>query len=72
MTGALGWEEDGVTTIMFRKKVETDEKTDYKFKGELHFIWAHGRNDHPFYRDDELKYHSLSNRGSLVVGKSRA
>ncbi|KAK3860027.1 hypothetical protein Pcinc_033899 [Petrolisthes cinctipes] len=44
LTAALGWEEDGVTTILFRRKLEATHPTDHPIKDELtHVIWAKGQ-----------------------------
>ena len=53
-------------------KVETEDEhfTDHELEGEMDFVWAYGRDDESFYKEDELKYHSTSNRGSIPnVGK---
>ena len=76
MTGANGWEEDGKTTIWFRKKMggctsDNMKKADHPFEGSLHLIWAHGQDssDNDFYADDELKFHSKENSGIDVFCK---
>ena len=66
LTGALGWEEDGKTFVMFRRKMVTSGKADHPFKDKLHFVWAHGQTGDDFYAADELKYHS-GNRGSSII-----
>lgn len=66
LTGAVGWEEDGTTTIWFRKKVDQSDKADHEFYGSLKLIWAHGRSDDSFFADDELKYHG-GNKGSYIL-----
>ena len=64
LTAAAGWEEDGTTTIMFRKPVDSGDMADNKFEGDLKFIYAFGQTPTDFYKADELKYH-LGNRGHL-------
>ena len=64
LVAAAGWEEDGVTTIMFRKPVDSGDMADNKFEGDLKFIYAFGQTPTDFYKADELKYH-LGNRGHL-------
>jgi hypothetical protein len=71
LTGAVGWESDGATHIMFRKlasksNVGSQGNGDHDFAGEMVFIWAHGRFDDPFYAKDELKYHG-GNRGHTTL-----
>lgn len=44
LTAAMGYERDGVTTILFRRKLETNEPTDHVFReGPMHVIWAKGQ-----------------------------
>jgi len=66
LIAAAGWEEDGITTIMFRKPVYAGHKTDNSFRGEILFIYAFGQDGLDFYAEDEFKYHGRSNRGSDV------
>ena len=68
LTGAVAWEENGKTTVIFRKKKVSDHKTDHDLKGHLRVIWAHGQSGDGFYAEDELKYHG-SNRGEFDVRK---
>lgn len=70
LTGALGFERNGQTTIIFRRPVRGRGQSDHDFDGELFFIWAHGRKDLSFYGTDELKYHGPSNKGSITISKS--
>lgn len=66
LTGALGWEVDGRTYIMFRKPVKAIDDADHDFLGTLSFIWAHGQENAEFYTADELKYHG-GNRGHMEI-----
>ena len=44
VTGALGFERDGETTIIFRKKIKSDGFTDHEILNEeMHVIWAVGQ-----------------------------
>lgn len=63
-----GFEENGVTTIIFRKKLVADEPTDHTLDDALtHVIWAKGQEptgleaesstNKDFYQPDEIKYH---------------
>ncbi|KPJ20098.1 Cell surface glycoprotein 1 [Papilio machaon] len=67
VTAASGFEENGVTTIMFRRKIKAKEPTDHSIvDDEMHVIWAHGQENSQlgdFYRPDELKYHGHGQRG---------
>lgn len=39
-----GFEKDGITTIIFRKKLQADEPTDHSITNDLmHVIWAKGQ-----------------------------
>ncbi|KAL4713660.1 hypothetical protein ACJJTC_004191 [Scirpophaga incertulas] len=76
VTAASGFEENGVTTIMFRKKIKAKEPTDHSIVDELmHVIWARGQEPAAsalplggFYRPDELKYHGRgSQRGVTAI-----
>lgn len=44
LTAAMGFEENGVTTILFRKKLEAKEPTDHSIEqGLMHVIFAQGQ-----------------------------
>lgn len=44
LTAAMGFEKDGVTTILFRKKLEAKEASDHSIEKELmHVIFAQGQ-----------------------------
>jgi hypothetical protein len=44
VTAALGFERDGETTIIFRKKMKADGFTDHDIVNEdMHVIWAVGQ-----------------------------
>ncbi|GLV40155.1 nahoda [Carabus blaptoides fortunei] len=44
LTAALGWEKDGITTIVFRKKLKATEMSDHSIEEDLmHVIWAQGQ-----------------------------
>ncbi|XP_049881200.1 uncharacterized protein LOC126377502 isoform X3 [Pectinophora gossypiella] len=44
VTAATGFEENGVTTIMFRKKLKAKEPTDHSIvDDQMHVIWARGQ-----------------------------
>ena len=44
ITAALGWEEDGETTIIFRKKLVANGPTDHSItNAAMHVIWAVGQ-----------------------------
>ncbi|OWR54530.1 hypothetical protein KGM_206516 [Danaus plexippus plexippus] len=70
VTSASGYEENGVTTILFRKKIKATEPSDHSIVDDLmHVIWARGQEYGPlqgkgqdnvtrnFYGPDDLKYH---------------
>lgn len=44
LTAAMGFEKDGITTIVFRKKLEANEPTDHSIEeGIMHVIFAQGQ-----------------------------
>jgi len=70
LTAAVGWEENGVTTIMFRKPINSaDIHTDSNFESIITLIWAYGQHDHSFYVDDVLKYHGRNKGVRDMQGK---
>ncbi|XP_028170517.1 uncharacterized protein LOC114360136, partial [Ostrinia furnacalis] len=49
VTAAAGFEENGVTTIMFRKKIKAKEPTDHSIVDDLmHIIWARGQEPNKY------------------------
>lgn len=81
LTLGTGFEEDGVTTIIFRKRLEANESTDHTLDDDLtNVIWAKGQEKassgivqeissiKDFYKADELKYHGYQmQRGVAVI-----
>ncbi|ESP05236.1 hypothetical protein LOTGIDRAFT_152053 [Lottia gigantea] len=81
LTAALGFENDGQTVIVFRRKVQAFHRSDHTIeKGIMSVIWAHGQiedsyrhnpesGDKPgFYAKDQLLYHGASpNRGTASI-----
>ena len=44
LTSAHGWEEDGITTLVFRKPLHANGPTDHSIEeAEMHVIWATGQ-----------------------------
>lgn len=44
LSATAGFEKDGVTTIIFRKKLEAEEPSDHSITDDLmHIIWAKGQ-----------------------------
>lgn len=44
LTAAMGFERDGVTTILFRRKLTANEPTDHEIiDGDMQVIWAKGQ-----------------------------
>ncbi|KAK6188307.1 hypothetical protein SNE40_004509 [Patella caerulea] len=73
LTAAIGFEENGETTILFRRKLVATERADHTIADALmHVIWAKGQDetnyihrpasgDQPgFYKNDHLLYHGHS------------
>jgi hypothetical protein len=74
LTSAMGWEVDGVTTIKFRKRLNSKNVSqsyqDHNFDGKIVLIWAHGQQNHSFYAMDNLHYHGRRNRGAIALDTS--
>ena len=50
LTAALGWERDGETTILFRKRLSSQHFTDHDIVDEsMHVIWALGQEPGDYY-----------------------
>ncbi|ODM97332.1 Cell surface glycoprotein 1 [Orchesella cincta] len=43
ITSATGWEMNGITTIIFRRKMKATDPTDHSIDGTMHLIWARGQ-----------------------------
>ncbi len=44
ITSSTGWEKDGVTTLIFRRKLKArDQIADHSIDGEMLVIWARGK-----------------------------
>ena len=67
LVSAHAWEEDGNTRMRFLKKV-SGGPGDHDMAGSLLVVWAHGQLD-TFYKEDQLKFHSRSNRGVTSLGE---
>nr|CAD7259493.1 unnamed protein product [Timema shepardi] len=49
LTAAMGFEKDGVTTILFRRKLKATEPTDHSIERDLmHVIWAQGQEPNKY------------------------
>ena len=73
LTAAIGWEQDGVTTVMFRKPAsgaEDSGKQDHNFGGQLTLIWAYGQTGVEFYKEDVFLYHG-GNKGRSTLGRQK-
>lgn len=52
LVAAYGYEEDGITTIMFKKPLTASDKADRSFeKGPMHVIWAWGQDPINYLHD---------------------
>ena len=71
LLAAYGWQEDGKTTLRFKKDLGCDRKADHVFEGNLMFIWAIGQSGNSFYPNDELKFHTKPNSGVGVIGEEK-
>lgn len=43
ITAATGWEEDGKTVLIFRRRIRSTDASDHDLVGEMHVIWARGQ-----------------------------
>ena len=43
LLGAVGWEKDGFTTIVFRRRAKTNDGPDHSIKDEMQLIWSRGQ-----------------------------
>ncbi|CAB3403868.1 unnamed protein product [Caenorhabditis bovis] len=82
LTSAAAFQEDAVTTVIFRKKLQSSEKWDNSFvPGPMTVIWAHGADPMnyvhttggaPIQADKEFfsksfKYHGKNQRGIMTI-----
>ncbi|KAJ1363545.1 hypothetical protein KIN20_023436 [Parelaphostrongylus tenuis] len=82
LTAAAAFSEDGITTVVFRKKLKASEKWDHSIEGPMTVIWAKGVNpsnyvhttggspihaDPNFFTKNTFKYHGRNQRGSLTI-----
>lgn len=52
LLAAFGYEEDGITTIFFKKSLVASEKSDHSIeKGPMHVIWAWGQDPINYLHD---------------------
>ena len=69
LLSAAAWEEDGETSIRFIRKLAAGGDGDHAMEGSMTLIWAHGQLT-SFYKEDQLKYHGRSSRGTNVLGST--
>lgn len=43
LIGAAGWERYGVTTIVFRRRMDSTDGPDHSIRGDMQVIWARGQ-----------------------------
>ncbi|CAJ0932371.1 unnamed protein product, partial [Mesorhabditis belari] len=83
LSGAAAYSEDGVTTIVFRKKLNSNDPADHPIlPGPMTVIWAKGADseryqhttggepikaDPAFFGTDLFKYHGKNRRGVLTI-----
>ncbi|VDL70601.1 unnamed protein product [Nippostrongylus brasiliensis] len=82
LTAASAFREDGITTVVFRKKLEAKDKWDHSIKGPMTVIWAKGADpdnyqhttggatikaDPDFFVSNAFKYHGRNQRGALTI-----
>lgn len=82
LTSAAAFQEDGVTTLVFRKKIQAEEKWDNSFvNGPMTVIWAKGADPTnyvhttggepiqaaPEFFANAMKYHGKNARGVMTI-----
>ncbi|KAK6038949.1 DOMON domain protein, partial [Cooperia oncophora] len=82
LTAAAAFREDGITTVVFRKKLQADDEWDHPIKGPMTVIWAKGADpdyyqhttggtpikaDPDFFISNAFKYHGRNQRGSFTI-----
>uniref|UniRef100_A0A158PCS3 DOMON domain-containing protein n=1 Tax=Angiostrongylus cantonensis TaxID=6313 RepID=A0A158PCS3_ANGCA len=82
LTTATAFSEDGITTIVFRKKLKATDEWDHSIEGPMTVIWAKGVNpsnyqhttggppiqaDPNFFSNNAFKYHGRNQRGILTI-----
>uniref|UniRef100_A0A8R1DKC4 DOMON domain-containing protein n=1 Tax=Caenorhabditis japonica TaxID=281687 RepID=A0A8R1DKC4_CAEJA len=82
LTSAAAFQEDGVTTLVFRKKIQAEEKWDNSFtNGPMTVIWAKGADPmnyvhttggapikaSPEFFENAMKYHGKNARGVMTI-----
>ncbi|CAL8104042.1 unnamed protein product [Orchesella dallaii] len=55
VTASTGWEKDGVTTLIFRRKLRTHDVADHPIHGEMLVTWARGQEPGEYVRDPNLR-----------------
>lgn len=45
ITSATGWEDNGETVLIFRRKLKSSDEADHDIAGEMHVIWARGQEN---------------------------
>ena len=54
LTAALGYERDGETTILFRKRLDASHFSDHSIVNEeMHVIWAIGQDQDDVFHSPE-------------------
>lgn len=52
ITAATGWESNGVTTLIFRRRLQSRDGPDHSLdKGEMLVVWARGQEPDEYVRD---------------------
>ncbi|CAL8102783.1 unnamed protein product [Orchesella dallaii] len=51
LTAAAGWERDGVTTLIFRRRLVSSDGPDHPINGEMLVIWARGQQPGEYVKD---------------------
>lgn len=63
LTAAAGWEKDGITTLIFRRRLMSSDGPDHSINGEMLVIWARGQTPGEYVSDSN---HRLERENPVV------
>lgn len=63
LTAAAGWEKNGVTTLIFRRKLAATDGPDHSIQGEMLVIYARGQSPGEYVSDPA---HRLERNNPIV------
>ncbi|PIO56202.1 hypothetical protein TELCIR_22403, partial [Teladorsagia circumcincta] len=60
LTAAAAFREDGITTVVFRKKLQAEDEFDHSIQGPMTVIWAKGA-DPDYYQHTTGAFRNSAN-----------